>query len=150
MSLGDGNAGLHELPRQSLTGNTRRPERRNDLRACNEPVTALTALNSLASRIVGLIMLSWFFVFIVTAAAGPVVGVGAYAWVWIFDLAVNPRGNGEISISQGPHHVPFTADEWRIVAQAVTELLRDPYVPPCNGKEPSCAVLFHRQEPAPR
>jgi MFS superfamily sulfate permease-like transporter len=89
-------------------------------------VTALTALNELASRIVWLIMLSLFFVFIVTAVAGPVVAaaagpvvvaVVACAGVWIFDLAVNPRSPSYYEISQ-----------------AVTELLRDPSVPgKCSG-----------------
>jgi hypothetical protein len=92
-------------------------------------VTALTTLNELASRIVWPIMLSLVLVFIVTAVAWPVVAVVACAGGWIFDLAVNPRGNGSISISQGPHRVLFTADEWQMVSQAVTELLRDRPVP---------------------
>jgi hypothetical protein len=91
-------------------------------------VTALTALNELASTIVWLIMSSLFFVFIITAVA-PAAAAVACAGVWILDLAVNPRENGGISISQGPHRVLFTADEWRMLSHAVTELLRDPSVP---------------------
>jgi hypothetical protein len=41
-------------------------------------------------------------------------------------ISVNPRGNGGLAITQGPHHVLLTRDEWLAVSQAVTELLREP------------------------
>jgi hypothetical protein len=43
-------------------------------------------------------------------------------------ISVNPRGNGGLSICQGPHHVLLTKDEWLAVSKAVTELLREPSV----------------------
>jgi hypothetical protein len=41
-------------------------------------------------------------------------------------ISVNPRGNGGLSIVQGPHHILQTRDEWLAVSAAVTELLREP------------------------
>jgi hypothetical protein len=41
-------------------------------------------------------------------------------------ISVNPRGNGGITISQGPGYVMLTEEEWYAVASAVAHLLYRP------------------------
>jgi hypothetical protein len=41
-------------------------------------------------------------------------------------ISVNPRGNGGLSIVQGPHHILLTKDEWLAVSEAVAHLLSEP------------------------